>query len=68
MLVIKQLIFGNEASSCFGSEGEEMLLLCQHATQTRATMQNLWLETGSGRDADRHRQARQAAAAAACDM
>ena len=34
MLVIKQLIFGNEASSCFGSEGEVMLQLCQH-TNTR---------------------------------
>ena len=37
MLVIKQLIFGNEASSCFGSEGEEMLLLCQHANTRGVT-------------------------------
>ena len=37
MLAIEQLIFGNEASSCFGSEGEEMLLFCQHANTRGVT-------------------------------
>ena len=37
MLAMKQLLFGNEASSCFGSEGGEMLLLRQHANTRGVT-------------------------------